>query len=158
MASRVKLRLHAKVGLSGDGHKILVFRSPEYVAEQLKTYNEGKDVVVIVETVAPNRSGQQNRYWWGVCYPLLAEMTGYTENEIHEWCKSSYLKPKILTVKGKSYYVSPSTTELSVSDGVEYTDKLRNLGVELGGYIPTPEDSGYISNTGDKKWRTSPKS
>ncbi len=146
MAAKIKLRLHAKVGVDRDGAKCIAFRKPEYVAEQLKQYQEGKDIVVLVETMAPHRSNQQNNYWWGVCYPLLGEMTGYTETEIHEWCKSAFLKPVILTVRGKSYYVPRSTTSLTVSEGVEYTDKLRNLGTELGGHIPTPLEAGYLPN------------
>ncbi len=146
MAAKIKLRLHAKVGVDGDGVKFIAFRKPEYVAEQLAQYQVGKDIVIQVETMAPRRSNQQNNYWWGVCYPLLAEMTGYTDTEVHELCKTMFLPPRILKIKGKSYCVSKSTTSLTVSEGVEYTDKLRNLGVELGGHIPTPEEAGFLPN------------
>ncbi len=146
MAAKIKLRLHAKVGADGDGVKIIVFRKPEYVAEQLAQYQVGKDIVILVETMAPIRSKQQNAYLWGVVYPIIAEATGYSENEVHEWAKSAYLKPRIINIKGKSYYVTSSTASLNVSDMVEYIDKLCALALELGSRVPTPMEAGYLPN------------
>lgn len=31
------------------------------------------------------RTSQQNRYLFGVCYPPIAQVKGYTVDEIHEW-------------------------------------------------------------------------
>ncbi len=147
MAAKIKLRLHAKVGLDKEGDKCIVYRTPEYVAAQLAPYNVGKDIVVLVETVAPHRSVQQNSYLWGVVYPIIAEATGYSETEVHEWAKSAYLKPHIIKIRNKAYYVTSSTTSLSVSDMVEYIDKLCALALELGSRVPSPAEAGYISNT-----------
>ncbi len=146
MAAKIKLRLHAKVGIDKEGAKCIVFRSPQYVAAQLAQYMEGKDIVVLVETMAPRRSLNQNAYLWGIVYPIIAEATGYSETEVHEWSKSAYLKPRIIKIKGKAHYVTSSTTSLSVSDMVEYIDKLCLLALELGSRVPTPAESGYISN------------
>lgn len=33
-----------------------------------------------------SRTSQQNRYLFGVCYPLIAEAMGYTVEDIHEYC------------------------------------------------------------------------
>lgn len=32
-----------------------------------------------------SRTGQQNRYLFGVCYPLIAEAMGYTVDDVHEY-------------------------------------------------------------------------
>lgn len=33
----------------------------------------------------PTRSNEQNAYLFGACYPPLAQVKGYTVDEIHEW-------------------------------------------------------------------------
>ncbi len=146
MAAKIKLRLFAKVKTGGDGQKFLEYRKPEYVSEQLKQYPDNREVVVMVEAYGAKRSNQQNAFLWGVVYPILAEATGYSDNEVHEWAKSAYLKPRIIKIKNKSYYVTSSTTSLSVSDMVEYIDKLCLLALELGSRVPTPMEAGYLPN------------
>jgi hypothetical protein len=147
MAAKIKLRLHATIRNRGDGTKFLEYRKPEYVTEQLQQYPDNRAVIVTVEATGAKRSNQQNSYLWGVVYPIIAEATGYSENEVHEWAKTAYLKPHMIKIKNKVYPVTTSTTSLTVSDMVEYIDKLCELAVELGSRVPTPSEAGYISNT-----------
>lgn len=147
MAAKIKLRLHATIRTNGNGEKFLEYRKPEYVTEQLRQYPDNRPVIVTVEAMVAKRSNNQNSYLWGVVYPIIAEATGYSENEVHEWAKTAYLKPHIIKIRSKTYAVTSSTTSLSVSDMVEYIDKLCALAVELGSRVPTPAEAGYISNT-----------
>lgn len=43
----------------------------------------GKNVEIIVRRERTQRSIDQNAYWWAVPVRLLAEHTGYTDNQMH---------------------------------------------------------------------------
>lgn len=47
------------------------------------------------------RSGQQNRWYWGVIVQLLADHTGYTADEIHEVLKAKFI-PKHLALADRN--------------------------------------------------------
>jgi hypothetical protein len=85
----------------------------------------------------------QNAYVHGVCYPVLAELTGYSETEIKELTKVMFIKPRIVTIREKEYELRRGTHELEKWEFVEYIDALMALAVDLGGVIPTPESAGY---------------
>lgn len=140
--SKIKINLVADIVLK-DGQKRLAFKNPDYYRDQINRLDERKKVLVTIENVKTNRSQQQNKYWWAACFPVIAEITGYTIEEAHELCVNMFIPPKFLQVKEKEYAVRKGSSELSKSEGVEFTDKVRNLAVELGGYIPTPEEAGY---------------
>lgn len=139
---KIKLRLFADI-VEVDGKVNLKFRNPAYYFQQLQQMKGKKRAIITVESEGRNRSDQQNKYLWAVIYPILAEATGYTVEEIHEYAKATFLPPKIIRVAKKAIYVTPSTTQLSTSDMVEYIDKLIQLANELGCTVPTPEDAGY---------------
>jgi len=139
---RVKINLIADVVLK-DGQKRLAFDRPEYYRDQVNRLNDQKKVSVTIENVVSRRSLRQNAYWFGACFPIIAELTGYTVEEAHELCVKMFIPPKFLTVAGKEYAVRRGTSDLDKSEGVEFTDKVRNLAVELGGYVPSPSEAGY---------------
>lgn len=55
------------------------------VARLLERAYPGQPVRVRVEIARPDRTPKQNRYLWAVPYRMLKEVTGYTEDELHEW-------------------------------------------------------------------------
>lgn len=144
---KVKLRLYADILEDTSGQVNLKFKNPGYYRQQISQLKGKTRAIITIESEGRNRSEQQNRYLWGVVYPILAETTGYTVEEIHEYGKSRFLEPKIINIKKKAIYITRSTTELTTSDMVEYVDKLIVLAAELGAHVPSPEESGYISNT-----------
>jgi hypothetical protein len=75
----------------------------------------------------------------------IAELTGYTTAEAKEVCKKMFITPKILNVNGVEYEVQRGTSELTKYEGVEFITAVRNLAVELGGYCPSSEDAGYMT-------------
>lgn len=139
---KIKIQLIADIVLK-DGQKRLAFKNPDYYRDQINRLDERKKVSVLIENVSSTRSNQQNKYWHAVCFPTIAELTGYTDAEAKELCIKKYIKPKIITVKDTEYEIARRTSDLTKYEGVEFTDAIRNLAVELGGYCPTPEDAGY---------------
>lgn len=143
--TKIRLRLLADV-IEKDGQVSLLYKNPTYYQQQLEQLKGKKKAYVTIETSGSGRSVQQNRYLWGVIYPVLAEATGYTTEEVHEWAKSALLQPRILKVGVKAVYAPKSTTSLTVGEMVEYVDKLISLAAELGATVPTMAEAGYISN------------
>lgn len=142
--NKIKINLIADIVMK-DGQKRLAFKNPDYYRDQINRLNDQKKVSVTIENVSSTRSLSQNAYWYGACFPIIAELTGYTVGEAHELCVKMFITPKFLTVNGKEYAVRRGSGELDKSEGVEFTDKVRNLAVELGGYIPTPGEAGYAT-------------
>lgn len=140
--SKVKINLIADIVLK-DGQKRLAFKNPDYYRDQINRLNDQKKVSITIENVTRQRSLSQNAYWWAACFPIIAEITGYTVEEAHDLCVSKFIPPKFLTLQDKEYAVVRGSSDLDKSEGVEFTDKVRNLAVELGGYIPTPKEAGY---------------
>ena len=141
---KVKINLIADIVLK-DGQKRLAFKNPNYYRDQVNRLDERKKVSVTIENVSSRRSHRQNAYWHVACFPVIAELTGYTVQEAKEICKKMFITPRIMTVKGVEYEVQRGTSELDKSEGVLFTDAVRNLAVELGGNIPTPAEAGFMT-------------
>ena len=147
--AHVAVKLMAYVEQGPDGVR-LRFASSAHFQQLMHKFAGEKKVSITIENLRSHRSVSQNRYLWGVVYPLIADTTGYTENEVHEWAKAQYLKPHVVTVAGRVREITKSTTELSVGEMVEYIENLISLAAELGVHVPSPEEAGYISNHGTK--------
>lgn len=129
----------------------IIFDNRNYFDFMIGRFKDGEKVSVIVENRRSQRSLAQNAYWWGVCYPIIAETTGHTIEEIHEIMKVMFLPKKFIVIKGMEFEIPKSTRNLSVGEAVEYTNKIRTFSAqELNANIPTPEDAGFISNKKDK--------
>lgn len=152
---KIKINLFADIVLK-DGQKRLAFKNHDYYRDQVNRLNDQKKVLVTIENISSRRSQRQNAYWWSACFPTIAELTGYTTEEAHELCVKMFISPKILNVKDKEYLVRKGSSELDKSEGVEFTDKVRNLAVELGGYIPTPEEAGYQTEDNAPEYKDLP--
>jgi hypothetical protein len=140
---KVELHLKATVFEKDGIVQRIGFDNPTYYRQQLQQLKGHRYASVVIKGLKRQRSGRQNAYWHGVCYPILAELTGHTEAEVKELTKQMFLKPRIVTIRDKEYELRTGTSDLNVAEGVEYTDNLRQLAVELDGYIPTPAEAGY---------------
>lgn len=95
-------------------------------------------------TIAPyvkNRTTDQNSLLWA-WYTEISEHTGHTPEEIHEYCKVSFLTPRPIIIEGKNtkhalkYY---TTTKLTTTEMTDYMDRIRawaqtELGMTLSVY------------------------
>lgn len=50
------------------------------------TLRNGFPLAVEAKPWKPTRTNEANAYLWGVCYALLSERTGYSPEELHEYC------------------------------------------------------------------------
>jgi hypothetical protein len=121
----------------------LAFRNPAYYQHQISQLKNDKVAIITIENMRSQRTPQQNKYWWGVCYPIIAELTGYTEKEVHEWARGAGLPPSTVQIGARTRETTKSTTDLSISEGVAYTEFLKQTAIDLGGYIPSPCEAGY---------------
>lgn len=143
------LNFQAKI-TEENGRKKLIFSSPQYYKFMIQRFKVGEDITVSLENKKSQRSLRQNAYWWGVCYPVIAETTGHTVEEIHEIMKQMFLPKKFLAIKGIEFEIPKSSKKLTISEGVEYTDKIRNFSAqELEAPIPTPCEAGYFCGRQD---------
>jgi len=100
---------------------------------------EDKIVDVIVRIFSDARTVKQNKYLWGVVYKVIADDTGFSDEEIHQIFKKKYLTYK-KTYKGKDYLFTESTTKLDTAEMTGYIDAIKNFAsMELGIFVPDAE-------------------
>lgn len=128
----------------------IIFSNHERVEDYLLLLN-GKYIQVILNPSKPKsgRSNNQNRYYWGVSIKLVSDFLGYTENETHEVLKALFLTREV-RIKNKkidtfkTVNITRSTTELNTAEFEEFLTKIREwASIELGVYIPTPNEVDY---------------
>lgn len=124
-----------------EGRRALVMNNDAYFRTRLQKAPQGK-YTVTVSSNKPNRSNQQNRYYWGVCLALISEETGNEPEHLHEYAKRRFLQPRFITVKGETIKIPATTTLLNKSDFAEYIMKLEEWS---GVQFPSPEEAGYFT-------------
>lgn len=95
---------------------------------------DGYEIVLTLKKYRKTRSLQQNKYLWGVVYPIFAEHLGYEREELHDAMRMLFLRrheEKFVTVA--------STTSLNTLEMTEYIENIRRLAAEDNCYIPDPE-------------------
>lgn len=97
---------------------------------------EGKQVKV--SEMKSTRSNLQNNYLWAGVYPLIAEHTGYTTEEVHEVMKYECLPRKEITVGERTISVPKSTKKLNTKEFTEYVERVAVEASKLGIVIPPP--------------------
>ena len=100
---------------------------------------EGKQIEVRIVMWYPNRSLNQNSWYWGVIVPMIAEYCGYEPEEVHSALKEQFLKdhtdaqlPRIR-----------STASLTTAEFTIYIDACRRLAAGWGVVIPDPQPTEF---------------
>ena len=104
----------------------------------LKTM-EGEEVFVVVRKPGkdyPQRSSQQNRYYWKQVVGIPAEEYGYLPEEMHDAFKLIFLR---MDEEGKPKTIK-STTALTTVEFSEYVEKCAQWCAEHGIYVPPPNE------------------
>ena len=103
------------------------------------------DVTVVIEKVKKNRSIQQNRYLFGVCYKLISEHTGFSTEECHQIFKKMFLSySKKSKITGKEKVFIRSTTSLKTDAMDAYIEEVKQFAsMELQIFIPDPTQVKY---------------
>lgn len=117
------------------------------ISEAVKHF-EGKDVIVTIERKRNKRSDNQNRYYWGVVVPLVADGIKNTWGDpvshetAHELLKSQFLFwEKVSEYSGEIMRLPKSTTECTTTELEEYMEQCRQFAFEwFGVTIPMPNE------------------
>lgn len=90
------------------------------------------------------RSNNQNRYFWGQVVPIIANYTGYTDDETADLLKTMFLRDKFM-VKTKDglreMVVVKGSSTLSTAEFEAFMSKIRSwASVNLGLVVPEPNE------------------
>lgn len=111
------------------------------VVKAFLSQRDGKEVVVTFSSLRKVRSGNQNRFYWGICMSMIALETGHSPEEIHEWCKDAFLPRSYVTIAGVEREIAKSTTDLTTTEFEAYLDRIRAFAAqELRMNIPLPNE------------------
>lgn len=107
--------------------KKLIVKSKEWYKHQINKFRVGENVTLVVHSERPKRSEQQNKFYWGVYLPKVAEETGEKDlDRLHELFKGKFLTEGVVEVLGEKVRMKKSTTELSKSEFTEYIMAIEN--------------------------------
>jgi hypothetical protein len=121
------------------------------INEAFKQFN-GKEIILTIERKKKKRSNEQNRYLFGVIYPIvkLAFKESWGEvrsiEEIHEWAKNqfNYIE-KVNEETGEIMRLPKSTTLNSTTDQEVFHEEIRRFCDEwFGVSIPLPNEQVEI--------------
>jgi hypothetical protein len=105
--------------------------------------NDGVNMYATIDKVKNVRSLDQNAFMW-VYLEIIAQETGNIADDLHRLFKGLFLPKKTIKVRGKSYTMSGSTTDLSKGEMTMYLDQICALT-----NVPIP-DPKLASLTKDK--------
>lgn len=112
------------------------------VIQILSSVGLDKPVKVEWGTYSKARSLNQNALMWkwiNEVADIIADDTGYTPNEMHEYFKHEFLTPRVIDVNGTVIEIY-STTKLTTQEMSEYMGKIQAWAAQQGYYLPSPED------------------
>lgn len=125
-----------------DGTKDLEWATPVWFRHQIGKFKTGEKVSVYVSSRRPKRTLQQNRYLFGVYYPLIARETGeHNIDRLHKFFAGKFLTQGIVEVFGQKVRMVKSSTELSKS---EFSEFIMNIEAETE--IEAPPVKNYIDD------------
>jgi len=131
---------NAKVVLDNEGKQMLKILAPVWYRHQLQKFRLGETVSLYVSSRRPKRSLQQNRYYWGVYLPLVAQQTGEPDLErLHKLFSGKFLTESIVEVLGEKVRMVKSTASLSKNDFSEYI-----MAIEADTGVEAPPTANYF--------------
>ena len=125
-----------------DGKLKMLDHVKQAISRWCRTFKTGAHVEIIIRKYREKRTDEQNRYYFGVVVPILADHFGYEKDEMHEELKVLFnpIQSKI----DPSRQIGESTTKLSTveffSDQDSYVERIcRWAATEHGIFVPPPE-------------------
>ena len=111
------------------------YKLDDKVGFQQATWDlNGKKIMLSVSQFRPQRSLEQNKWYWGVAIPILSEALGYDHDEMHDALKMKLL-PKNLDTPLPTV---GSTTKLNTLEFSHFMDDVVRIAAELGVALPLP--------------------
>lgn len=128
----------AVVESDSHGGNRLAIQSLAYYKNQVNKFKVGEKVTLEIHSRKAKRSDAQNRYYFGIYLPLVAQETGERNmDSLHELFKGMFLTTGIIEVLGKQVRIKKSTTSLSTS---EFTEYIMSIEAETGVAAPPTEN------------------
>ena len=131
-------------GTVKDGQLVIVDHEKDAMRRWFRTFKDGSKVDIIVRRHSSKRSNLQNRYYWGVVVPILADYFGHDNPEdMHEDLKLKFNPIESKLEEGR--IIGGTTTKMSTiefysKDETSYVERIcRWAASEFGIYIPPPK-------------------
>lgn len=112
---------------------------------------EGKRVLITIETEKKQRSGNENRYYWGVVLPLIHSMiqeagNTVTREDVHEYLKLyvGRLVKDIHDPDGEAKPVTRSSSDLTTKEWEDWMTNIRAWAAPFGVQVPFPNELTYV--------------
>lgn len=119
-----------------EGGKLNPSPAQQQTIDRMLATREGKAVVLKLSRPVNSRSQRQNRFYWGVMIPLLADHSGDTHEDMHDFLRQEFLPRRFVEFAGRRREVRKSTADLSVEEFSVYLEQLAALAAESGLVIP----------------------
>lgn len=109
-----------------------------WVSKELGNLQQGKEYTIEIKEKTKNRSSNQNRYLWGVVYPILGQKLGYDNETIHEVLKTKFGEKVVLR---NNMTINKSTSKYTTKELESYIEKITIFASEfLKLSIPAPNE------------------
>lgn len=131
-------------GCVTDRHTLKV-RMRRDVEAQLRKWKPRTELTITIERKRATRSLDQNAWYWSGILAALAEHTGYTVDELHEYCKLRFNPKRVLITNEQGEIVDEqrigqTTTKLNRITFGEYCEAIREwAAADLGLVIADPD-------------------
>jgi len=126
-----------------DGKLKLLDRVKDEISRWCRTFKTGTHIDIKITKHRAQRTNEQNKYYWGVVIPILADYFGHDNPEdMHEDLKLKFNPVESKLEPGAK--IGGTTTKLSTveffSDETSYIERIcRWAGMEYSIYIPPPD-------------------
>src|SRR3990167_6283674 len=111
-----------------------ITRLAAYVSALLREH----DVSIVVKRHRDRRSDQQNRYLWGVVYPvILKHLEGWDAEDVHEFCLGEWSGWETLQGFGrKRLKPIKRSSKLTTTEFMDYVAHIQRTMADKGIYVP----------------------
>lgn len=117
----------------------------ESVADDLRTFLlqavPGKKLKVTVEAYRRTRSNEQNRALWGLAYKVLADATGHTAEDLHEYFLGEYFGWQVIEVMGQKRRIPKRRShDMTTVEFADFYTFIQQRAAEAGFDVPNPNE------------------
>ncbi len=142
--AKLKVRFRGVIEVDPEskwGNNKIRIINPGYYHRLVNKFQKGETVWLTIENEKSQRSLKQNGLYW-LYVTCIAEHTGHTQEEIHEYCKMKFLPKRAMNVGLEILELPGSTSILSKGEFVELTMNVQAFAGSLGIELPDPKDVG----------------
>jgi hypothetical protein len=129
-----------------EGRKRFVPKSIHHLNACISRFPVGKKVSATFSEMRYMRSDSQLRFHRVLC-AYIAEHTGFTPDEVHEWCMRIALGEKDVTIDGRTVKIRKSMAvegDVMKNEAVELISFDLEVCADLEITVPTREELGYL--------------